>query len=75
MKEILVLGSNFAGATAAIQLSRKLKKEEVNITVISPSEDFVYIPSLIWVPFGKRSIDEITFKITKVFARKKNKFY
>ena len=31
MKEILVLGSNFAGATAAIQLSRKLKKEDVNL--------------------------------------------
>jgi len=74
MKEILVLGSNFAGATAAIQLSRKLKKEDVNITVISPSEDFIYIPSLIWVPFGKRRIDEITFKITKVFARKKINF-
>ncbi len=69
MKTILVLGSNFAGVTAALDLRRKIGKEH-NITVISPTEQFLYVPSLIWVPFGKRRVDDITFNIRKVLEKK-----
>ncbi len=73
MKKVIVLGSNFAGATAAFELKRKLK-DEVEILVISSSEKFWYIPSLIWVPFGMRTIEEISFELTPIFQKKNISF-
>jgi sulfide:quinone oxidoreductase len=61
-KKIVVLGSNFGGATAALELSRKLKKD-AEVTVISPSPNFTFIPSMIWVPFGRRKLEDISFPI------------
>lgn len=61
-KKIVVLGSNFGGATAALELSRKLKKE-AEVTVISPNPNFTFIPSMIWVPFGRRKLEDISFPI------------
>lgn len=71
MKSIVVLGSNFAGATAAQQLARKLKKieEDCRVMVISPSKKFLYVPSLIWVPFGRRKVEDISFDIGPVFKK------
>lgn len=73
MKQILVLGGNFAGVTAALEIKRKLKKE-AEVTVISPSEKFLYVPSLIWVPFGARKVQDISFQIGPVLSRKGVKF-
>ena len=60
--QILVLGSNFAGLTAALLLKHQLR-DDVDVTVLSPSDTFVFTPSLIWVPFGKRSLRDITFPV------------
>jgi sulfide:quinone oxidoreductase len=43
--KILVVGGNFAGATAALEIKRKLK-DKVDVTLIDRNENFVYIPSL-----------------------------
>lgn len=68
-RQIIVLGSNFGGATAAMELKRKLK-EKATVTVISPTTDFTYIPSMIWVPFGRRKMTDIKFPISPIFAKK-----
>jgi len=65
-KKVLVLGSNFGGLTAAIALKHELKGD-VDVTVISPSEKFLFNPSLIWVPFGKRKAKDITFRVAPTF--------
>ena len=62
-KKILVLGSSFAGLTASLSLKRELR-DDVDVTVISPSDVFVFNPSLIWLPFGKRTADDVTFPVT-----------
>jgi sulfide:quinone oxidoreductase len=69
--KIIVLGSNFAGTTTALELSRKLKKESIphEIQVISPTDKFLYVPSLIWVPFGGREIEDISFPIAPVYSK------
>ncbi|GAA0890895.1 FAD/NAD(P)-binding oxidoreductase [Fulvivirga kasyanovii] len=69
MKNIVILGSNFAGYTAAMQLVKKLKgkRNEYKVIVVSPSHDFLYVPSLIWVPFGRRNIEDIRFDFRKIF--------
>lgn len=66
--QIIVLGSNFGGATAAMELKRKLK-EKARVTVVSPTTDFTYIPSMIWVPFGRRKMKDISFPISPIFAK------
>jgi sulfide:quinone oxidoreductase len=53
-KRVLVLGGNFAGVTAALSVKRELGND-VDVTVLSKSDRFQFNPSLIWVPFGKRT--------------------
>ena len=69
MVEILVVGGNFGGLTAALEIKRTLGRK-VHVTVVSRQREFVYIPSLIWVPFGRRKISDITFDASEVFRKK-----
>ncbi len=69
MANIVILGGNFAGVTAALESRRKLGKSH-KVTVISPTRNFLYVPSLIWVPFGKRKLSDISFDIESVLRRK-----
>ncbi len=66
-KKVLVLGSNFGGLTAALAVKHELHGD-VDVTVISPSERFLFNPSLIWLPFGKRSAKQISFKVGPTFT-------
>ncbi|WP_258105275.1 NAD(P)/FAD-dependent oxidoreductase [Marinoscillum sp. MHG1-6] len=74
MKRIVILGSNFAGYTAALELKRKLKKEPHEVVVVSPTHEFLYVPSLIWVPFGRRKLEDIRFDLRPIFDKKEIKF-
>jgi len=60
--KVLVLGSNFAGLTAALSVVHELDGD-VDVTVVSASDRFLFTPSLIWVPFGKRAPSQITFPV------------
>lgn len=76
MKNIVVLGSNFAGYTTALQLSKKLrnKRDQYQVIVVSPTHEFLYVPSLIWVPFGRRKVKDLRFDIRPVLEKKKIQF-
>lgn len=63
----VVLGGNFAGLNAAIHLKHHLK-DDIDVTVISASDEFLFNPSLIWLPFGKRTAADITFKLDPTFT-------
>lgn len=65
-KKVLVLGSNFGGLTAALAVKHELHGD-VDVRVVSPSDHFLFNPSLIWLPFGKRSPEEITFPVAPTF--------
>lgn len=65
--KILVLGSSFAGLTAAFALKHDLR-DDVDVTVVSPRNLFVFNPSLIWLPFGKRDREDISFDVGPVLA-------
>lgn len=67
--KIVVVGGNFAGATAAMEIKRKLK-DKVEVTLIDRNENFVYIPSLIWVPTGRREVNEIVVPHPPILAKK-----
>ncbi|QKW36994.1 FAD-dependent oxidoreductase [Actinomadura sp. NAK00032] len=65
-KKVLVLGGNFGGVTAALSVKHALDGD-VDVTVVSASDRFLFKPSLIWVPFGKRTEDDITFPLAPTF--------
>ncbi|MDP2506634.1 MULTISPECIES: NAD(P)/FAD-dependent oxidoreductase [unclassified Oceanobacter] len=64
---ITILGSGFAALTA-IQEIRKLAPD-AEITVISPSQELVYLPSLIWIPSGLRKGEDLIIDLTNFFRR------
>lgn len=66
-KRIVVVGTSFAGYTGALEL-RELLGDEHDITVVANTHDFVFIPSLIWYPFGLRSKQDISFDVRPVYA-------
>ena len=65
-KKVVVLGANFGGITAALGLMHELDGE-VDVTVVSDRDYFLFNPSLIWLPFGKRNAGQITFKVANTF--------
>jgi sulfide:quinone oxidoreductase len=60
--KVVVLGGNFGGLTAALAVAHELHGD-VDVTVTSPEDRFLFTPSLIWLPFGKRSAADITFPV------------
>jgi len=67
-KKVVILGANFGGLTAALSLKKDLKND-VEVTVISDRDYFLFNPSLIWLPFGKRDEGSVTFKVAPTFER------
>jgi len=65
-KKVLVLGGNFGGLTAALSVKHELDGD-VEVTVVSASDRFLFNPSLIWLPFGKRRPADITFPLAPTF--------
>jgi sulfide:quinone oxidoreductase len=70
---VVVVGSSFAGLTAALELRRHLPSEH-EIVVLDPRDHFTFIPSLIWLPFGTRSAEDVTFKLAPMYAKKGIRF-
>lgn len=64
----IVVGGNFAGITAALELKRKGKAAH-EVVVVSNSTVFTFIPSLIWVPLGWREVKDITIPIEPVLKK------
>lgn len=72
-KRIVVVGTSFAGYTGALEL-HELLGDAHDITVVANSHDFVFIPSLIWYPFGLRSQKDISFDVRPLYAERKITF-
>jgi sulfide:quinone oxidoreductase len=65
-RKVLVLGGNFGGLTAALAVNHELHGD-VDVRVVSASDRFLFNPSLIWLPFGKRKPTDITFPLAPTF--------
>jgi sulfide:quinone oxidoreductase len=72
-KRVVVLGSSFAGLTAALEL-RKRVGDRHEIVVLDPRPQFTFIPSLIWLPFGLRDVDDVTFPLAPLYGGKGIRF-
>lgn len=64
--KILVLGANFGGMTAALSVKHELGGD-ADVTVVAADDHFLFTPSLIWLPFGKRRREDLTFPLAPTF--------
>ena len=69
MTTTVVIGGNFAGMTAALEIKSKGKKDH-RVLVVDKSPLFLFIPSLIWVPFGRREVKDISFRKDEILKKK-----
>lgn len=67
-KQVVVVGTSFAGYTAALELREQLGDAH-DVTVVANTHDFTFIPSLIWYPFGLRSKEDISFDVRPIYGK------
>ncbi|HBZ21331.1 MAG TPA: sulfide:quinone reductase [Bacteroidales bacterium] len=68
MAKVLVLGAGISGHTAAAYLRKKLGRKH-KVVVVSPSAYYQWVPSNIWVGVGKMTVEQVRFKLKKVYNR------
>jgi sulfide:quinone oxidoreductase len=67
MHRITIVGSGF-GALTAVNTLRE-SGLSADLTVVSPTAEFVYLPALIWVPSGLRTGDDLRVNLKQFFKR------
>lgn len=65
-KRIVIVGTSFAGYTAALEL-KELVGDNHDVTVVANTDRFLFFPSLIWYPFGLREAKDITFDVRPIY--------
>jgi sulfide:quinone oxidoreductase len=73
VKRICIIGAGFGALTAVCRL-RKLDKQ-AEITLIAPKPEFIYFPSLIWLPSGLRKGSDLRIDLQNFFSKKNVKFH
>jgi sulfide:quinone oxidoreductase len=74
MKRIIIVGGGFGGVKTAVLLSKKLKKSEYKITLIS-AKDYLYLyPFSIWIPTKSRNLDDISLPMERIARKHKFNF-
>lgn len=59
MAKVLVLGGGFAGVEAAIFL----RKQEIDVTLVSDRDYFYIYPTSIWIPTGESSMKDVSIPL------------
>ena len=62
MKKVLVLGGGFAGVEAAIYL----RKQKLEVTLVSDRDYFYIYPTSIWIPTGEVKKSDISVPLVKL---------
>lgn len=70
MAQVVVLGAGIAGHTAALYLSKFLKKKDGHsVVVVSPRPTYNWIPSNIWVGTGKMDRKQVVYELDPIYRR------
>ena len=72
MKRITIIGTGFAALSAA----RKLRQLDITaeITVVAPRAELIFLPSLIWIPSGKRRPEDLVVPLARFFSDNRIQF-
>lgn len=60
---IVILGAGFAALTAVRELRKRAPS--ARITLVAPKAEFVYLPSLIWIPSGLRKGSDLILSLDR----------
>ncbi|MDR0782167.1 MAG: NAD(P)/FAD-dependent oxidoreductase [Propionibacteriaceae bacterium] len=74
MATVLILGAGIAGHTAAMHARRLLGRKH-EVVVVSPSANWNWVPSNIWVGVGKMAVEKVTFPLEPLYRRKRIEFH
>ena len=66
-QEITIIGAGFAALTAIKEIRKNNKS--IGITLIAPKAEFIYLPSLIWIPSGQRKGDDLRIDLMAFFNK------
>lgn len=69
MAHVVIIGASTGGLPAAYDLHSTLGKQ-LQITVISNSDTFHFVPSIPWVAVGWRSRQDTTFELAPYLSKK-----
>ncbi len=72
-QEITIIGAGFAALTAIKEIRKHNKS--IGITLIAPKAEFIYLPSLIWIPSGQRSGDDLRIDLISFFKKNNVNFH
>ena len=67
-QNITIIGAGFAALTAIKEIRKH--NQTAKITLIAPKAEFIYLPSLIWIPSGKRTGNDLRIDLVSFFKRK-----
>jgi NADH dehydrogenase, FAD-containing subunit len=73
MKRVTVIGTGFAALSAARRL-RQLDRQ-LEITVIGPRPELIFLPSLIWIPSGQRKAEDLRIPLQEFFRKSDIRFH
>ena len=62
MNKVLVLGGGFAGLEAAIYL----RKQDLEVTLVSDRDYFYIYPTSIWIPTGEKRREDVSIPLDKL---------
>ncbi len=66
MHRVTIVGTGFAALTAARALH---KARDIQVTLVSPKAEFVYLPGIIWIPSGLRRAEDLRLPLDRFFRR------
>jgi len=67
VKRVTVIGSGFAALTAIRTL--RARDKNLAITIVCPKPEFIFLPSLIWIPSGLRQGKDLRVRLDRFFRR------
>ena len=73
MQKITIIGAGFAALTAVKNLRKR--DADVEITLVSPKPQLIYLPSLIWIPSGIRKPEDIIIPLDNFFKRMRVNYF
>ncbi len=73
MKRITIVGAGFGALTAIRKLRRQ--RSDLQIDVVAPQPEFVYLPGLIWIPTGLREPADLVIPLDSFFRRLNVRFH
>jgi sulfide:quinone oxidoreductase len=73
MRRVTIIGAGFAALTAIRTL--RAKDKGIHLTVIAPKPEFLFYPSLIWIPSGLRSSTDVVVPLEGFFRRMRVHFH